>query len=316
VEGQGELVANRRRVVLTWREVETWENVEVNGSRTPSHEEIADILRARIRSGELKAGERLPTHERLMEEFGVGRGAVRQARELLSKEKLISNLGKGRRPTVAKPSAAVEAMFQPTLVGLAPRLEAAFSVPHVKIDAVCLTAETLMRSMDAPMRLMEKKSARPETIETRIVLPRKELKLLYPAPFKGWGHDEEVDAAVHGRSITQQISQTEVLRGHFRQLRDLYKIEATVTFRYVDNTPYQKVYLLNKTEALVAHYTMAKKEDYVDGDLMKLWDAWGTESTLFSFNKEYGARDERFVEESQKWFDGLWEALDPKPSDV
>lgn len=51
----------------------------MNGSRRSSPQEIADVLRERIKAGELRAGERLPTQAELAEEFGVERGAVRQA---------------------------------------------------------------------------------------------------------------------------------------------------------------------------------------------------------------------------------------------
>ncbi|MFF4354222.1 GntR family transcriptional regulator [Streptomyces sp. NPDC001530] len=283
----------------------------MNGSRKYSPEEIADTLRRRIRGGELKPGTKLPTQAALAEEFGVERGAVRQALTSLHTEGLLSNVTKGRPPTVATPPVAVETEPQPTLVGLAPRLEAAFAVPHVRLDAVCLTAETLMLSMDAPMRLIEEGRVRPESVTARIVLPSKEQRLLYPAPADGWGHDEEVDEAVHDRSMTQHEYQINVLSQHFRRLKRRYEIPVTAAFRVVDNTPYSKVYLLNNTEVLLAHYTIGKREEEVDGEPMLLRDASGTRSTLFSFNKEYGARDEQFVDDTQSWFDALWEALEP-----
>ncbi|CAM5378046.1 hypothetical protein SGRIM128S_04358 [Streptomyces griseomycini] len=43
----------------------------MNGGRRLSPQEIADILRERIRAGELRAGDRLPTQAELAEEFGV-----------------------------------------------------------------------------------------------------------------------------------------------------------------------------------------------------------------------------------------------------
>jgi DNA-binding FadR family transcriptional regulator len=42
-------------------------------------QQLAEQLLARIRSGELRPGERLPTEQGLMAEFGVGRNAVREA---------------------------------------------------------------------------------------------------------------------------------------------------------------------------------------------------------------------------------------------
>lgn len=311
MERKGELVANQSRVVLTWRMVETQENVAVNGSRKPSPAEIADSLRKRIQGDQLKPGTKLPTQAELAKEFGVERGAVRQALNSLRAEGLLSNVTQGRSPTVAKPPVAVETEPQPTLVGLAPRLEVAFAVPHVTLDAVCLTAETLMLSMDAPMRLIGQGGVRPESVTARIVLPSKELKLLYPAPEAGWGHDEKVDAAVHDRSMRQHTFQAEVLSQHFRLLKRQYEIPATISFRVVENTPYHKVYLLNRAEVLLAHYTIATREEEINGERLPLRDASGTRSTLFAFNKQYGARDKQFVDDSQSWFDALWEAAGP-----
>lgn len=67
----------------------------MNGSRRLSPQEIADILRDRIRSGELKAGDRLPTQAELADEFGVERGTVRQALRALQEDGLLSNVSKG-----------------------------------------------------------------------------------------------------------------------------------------------------------------------------------------------------------------------------
>lgn len=61
---------------------------------------MADELRSRIRSGQLRAGERMPTQARLADEFGVERGAVRQALRILQSEHLLVDVSKGaRRPS-------------------------------------------------------------------------------------------------------------------------------------------------------------------------------------------------------------------------
>ena len=40
-----------------------------------------------------------------------------------------------------------------------------------------------------------------------------------------------------------------------------------------------------------------------------MYDAEGLNSLLFSFEKRAGQRDTAFVDESQKWFDALWETI-------
>lgn len=82
--------------------VVTQENVAVNGSRRLSPQEIADTLRERIRTGDLKAGDRLPTQAELAEEFGVERGTVRQALRALQEDGLLSNVSKGSPPRIAE----------------------------------------------------------------------------------------------------------------------------------------------------------------------------------------------------------------------
>lgn len=91
----------------------------MNGSKRLTPQEIADVLRERIRVGELRAGDRLPTQAELAEEFGVERGTVRQALRALQEDGLLTNVSKGSPPRIAESSPVVEEP-QPTMVALAP----------------------------------------------------------------------------------------------------------------------------------------------------------------------------------------------------
>ena len=83
-----------------------------------------------------------------------------------------------------------------------------------------------------------------------------------------------------------------------------------MTFRALPFTPPVKLYLLNGTEALIAYYMIARREEAVEsGATLDMYDTLGTESLLFSFEKGAGERDTAFVEQSQKWFDALWETI-------
>lgn len=53
------------------------------------HRQLADLLRDRIRSGELQHGALLPTERALWQEFGVARSTVRQAVAILRSEGLV-----------------------------------------------------------------------------------------------------------------------------------------------------------------------------------------------------------------------------------
>lgn len=275
-----------------------------DSGRRLSPQQVADVLRERIRSGELKAGDRLPTQAELADEFGVERGTVRMALRALQEDGLLSNVSKGSPPRIAD-TAPTRDGPQPTMVGLAPRLAEAFSVPHVRIDAACLTAETLMVALGEPVRQIHDGRIRPERIDVRILLPSREINLAFPISVDGHGDDDPV----HRRWLEQRNAQGQVLRHNLRSLRSSHGIDVRVTFRALPFTPPVKLYLLNQTEALIAYYMVAKREETVDSGLLEMYDTLGSESLLFSFEKGTSGRDAAFVDESQKWFDALWETI-------
>jgi DNA-binding transcriptional regulator YhcF (GntR family) len=284
--------------------VVTQENVAVNGSRRLSPQEIADTLRARIRTGDLKAGDRLPTQAELAEEFGVERGTVRQALRVLQEDGLLSNVSKGSPPRVAEP-APTRHKPQPTMVALAPRLAEAFAVPHVRVDAACLTAETLMLALSDSVRQIHEGKIRPESIDVRILLPSRDITLAFPVSVDGRGDGDPI----HQRWLVQRNAQGQVLQHNLQALRSLYGIDVRVTFRALPFTPPVKLYLLNESEALFAYYMVTKREETVDSGTLEMYDALGAESLLFSFERQASQKDAAFVDQSQKWFDALWETI-------
>ncbi|MER6527091.1 GntR family transcriptional regulator [Streptomyces sp. NPDC001508] len=284
--------------------VVTQENVAVNGSRRLTPQEIADTLRERIRVGELKAGDRLPTQAELAEEFGVERGAVRQALRVLQDDGLLSNVSKGSPPRIAEPAPARDEP-QPTMVGLGPRLAEAFSAPRVRIDAVCLTAETLMLAMSEPLRQIHEGRVRPEKLDVRILLPSRDINLAFPVPVEGRGEEDPV----HQRWLAMRNAQGQVLTYNLHSLRSTHDVDVHVTFRALPFTPPVKLYLLNGAEALIGYYMVARREEPTDSGTLEMYDTLGSKSVLFSFEKRAGQRDAAFVEQSQKWFDALWETI-------
>ena len=281
----------------------------MNGSKKLSSQEIAATLRERIRGGDLRPGERLPTQAELAEEFGVERGTVRQALRALQDDGLLSNVSKGSPPRVAEVGHAprVEAP-QPTMVSLAPRLAEAFSAPHVRVDAACLTAETLMLALGEPVRLIHEGTIRPESIDVRILLPSRKINLAFPVPVEARGEADEEDP-VHRRWLDQRNAQVRVLRHNLEALRTSHGLDVRVTFRALPFTPPVKLYLLNGQEALIAYYMLMKREEQMDDGPLQMYDAFGTQSLLFSFEKETGPRDAAFVDQSQQWFNALWETI-------
>jgi len=75
-----------------------------DGVKRKTHAVLADELRARILSGELAEGERLPVEEDLTVQFGVARTTLREALRVLESQGLITiRRGRGGGPIVTHP---------------------------------------------------------------------------------------------------------------------------------------------------------------------------------------------------------------------
>ncbi|MFF4311737.1 winged helix-turn-helix domain-containing protein [Streptomyces sp. NPDC001507] len=291
------------------------ENASVNGRKRPqrpqaSHHEVADELRTRIRSGVLRPGQRMPTQAKLADEFGVERGAVRQALRILQSEHLLTNVSKGAPATVARGQGPVwsavgpEAPPQPTMVALTPRIEAAFAASHVEIDALCLTSVSLNLALGGPLRLIHAGRREPAKIDVRVLLPSRNIDLAFPTAV-----DASAEDAVHDRWLVQRNAQSLVLRHNLLALRATHGIDVHVTFRALPFTPPVKLYVLNGSEALFAYYTLGRHEREIDHEHLQTYDTEGTRSMLFVFEKGAGLRDAGFVSQSMLWFNALWETI-------
>ncbi len=269
---------------------------------------MADELRSRIRSGVLRPGERMPTQARLADEFGVERGAVRQALRILQSEHLLTNVSKGSPATVAlNPGETLigpEAAPQPTTVALAPRISAAFAARHVRIDALCLTSDSLTLAMSEPLREIHAGRTEPARVDVRVLLPSREIALAFPTSV-----DPSADRRLQRRWLAQRNAQGQVLRHNLLTLRATHGIDVHVSFRALPFTPPVKLYLLNGSEALFAYYTVQRREMEVDSEHLETYDTQGTQSMLFAFEQGAALRDSAFVEQSQQWFDALWETI-------
>ncbi|MFI1004498.1 winged helix-turn-helix domain-containing protein [Streptomyces galbus] len=276
-----------------------------------SHREVADELRARIRSGVLRPGQRMPTQAKLADEFGVERGAVRQALRILQAEHLLTNVSKGAPATVApdlglsRIPAGPAAAPQPTMVALAPRIAEAFAAEHVEIDALCLTSVSLTLAIGEPLRQIHAGRLNPAKVDVRVLLPSRDIDLAFPAPVA----DGSAAARLRRHWLTHRNAQVQVLRHNLLALRSTHRIDVDVTFRALPFTPPVKLYLLNGTEALFAYYTLERREQLIDQEQFQMYDAEGTRSMLFAFEQGAGLRDTTFVEQSHLWFDALWETI-------
>lgn len=74
-------------------------------TRRKLSDEVFDRLYAMLLNGEYRPGDSLPSERQLMEKFGVGRPAVREAMQSLARFGLVS-IHHGQRPTVTMPTAS------------------------------------------------------------------------------------------------------------------------------------------------------------------------------------------------------------------
>ncbi|MGW6901661.1 GntR family transcriptional regulator [Streptomyces sp. NBC_01727] len=275
----------------------------MNGSRKPSPDEVAEALRVRIRTGDLKSGDQLPTQAVLAEEFGVERGVVRLALQRLQGDGLLTGVTRGAPPRVASP-AAVE-VPQQTAAGLGPRILGAFQDDAVRIDALCLTAESLTLALSEPLQRIRAGKPAPRSVKVRVMLPARDLDLAFPRRAKPL----QDDGAVHQRWLALRNSQGQVLKHNLESLRSTHDLDVEVTMRALPFTPPVKLYLLNGTEALFAYYTVEKREELIEGSPTELFDVLGSDSTLFRFEVTAGVRDQLFVAQSAAWFESLWNTI-------
>ncbi|MQY38206.1 hypothetical protein SRB17_62160 [Streptomyces sp. RB17] len=275
-----------------------------------SHRDIADALRSRIRAGVLQPGQRMPTQAELAVEFGVERGTVRQALRTLQSERLLTNVSQGSPATVAavpgpaRLPAGQAAPPQPTMVGLAPRIAKAFAAPHVRIDALCLTSVSLTLAVGEPLRQIHAGRLKPAKIDVRVLLPSRDIDLAFPAAVAADDH-----GLLHRRWLAQRNAQGMVLRQNLLALLTTHGIDVRVSFRALPFTPPVKLYLLGDSEALFAYYTLKRREREIEHEHLELYDADGTRSMLFAFERRAGERDAAFVKQSRRWFDALWETI-------
>lgn len=281
----------------------------VNGSGRASAQEIADVLRERIRAGHLEAGDRLPTQAVLAEEFGVERGTVRQALGMLQQDGLLSNVSKGSPPRVAEVAEEQPQQDRKARVVLVRYLREAFRADDVRIDAVCFTAETLMLALTEMCDAVRKGEAHPRSIAVRCLLPGPDVPLPYPEPL----HRPELRERVHEQTKSQIRAQMATMDIHLSNLKRYQGVDAGVTFRPLRFVPSEKKYVLNDTLVLRGDYPVDRRryDELPDAGEFEILDLSGFNSDLFEFRQGRGGQDAAIVRATKNYFDALWDSEAP-----
>ncbi|ONK13450.1 winged helix-turn-helix domain-containing protein [Streptomyces sp. MP131-18] len=262
---------------------------------SPDH--VADVLRDRIRSGELPRHARLPTQRALVEEFGVNRTTVRQALAVLEREGYLSARGRGAPAVVSSPA---EDAPRPAGVEVADRIALAFQADTITIDAFCLTTETLNAALAAPLIAISTGELAPESISIRVMLPNPDAPLAYPRLISDPADRRPL---LRLRRLTRTFSTS--VRHQLTSLAEMGLVpKVSVEIRAVPITPVQKVYLLNGSEVLTAYYQVVPRVVEYEQEQLEIYDVLGLNSKVFR-----SSSDTAFVEESHQWFESLWSTL-------
>ena len=263
----------------------------------PPRRQLADLLRAAILTGKLRAGEKLPSGPELAERYGVSKVTAQQAVAELKNEGLVfSRQGSGVfvRERAEKP------------VGLRPHLERAFVEPNVTIDFAGFSGETLHGAITEPLDKIRDGRFRPQSIAIRILVPDPGVPWTLPAVVP----DMEDSPAFRKRATRIMQRHTFGIVDAVQELQDLGLIEsASAQIRAYPTAPMSKLYIINGTDVFFGFYPIEEHELTLDGEPTRVYDLMGKNAILFHMETDHTdneALKTQFVRQSQTWFDSVW----------
>ena len=269
----------------------------------PPSQQIANLLRAAVKTGKLQPGERLPSQNELADRYGVARETIKAALRVLSQERLvISRQGSG---------AFVRAQTERP-VGLRPHVEAAFERPHVSIDFAGFSGETLHGALTEPLDKVRAGRVRPESIFIRMLLPDLTAATDVPKAVNA----AKQDPAVRERARHISLRATEGISDAVNELADLGLVKsATVQTRVYTTSPGFKLYILNGEEAFFGFYPVVKHRVTIDGAATNTFDTMGKDATLFYFNAQDEDTYGEYVNQARAWFESVWTTVAREPTE-
>ncbi|MCL2552717.1 MAG: GntR family transcriptional regulator [Actinomycetia bacterium] len=288
------------------------EEQEVTGATQPPYLHIADVLRGEIHDGVYRVGERLPPQAELEHRFNVSRPTVQRALTELRRAGYLDNQ-RGRAAEVldwkdaSAPPPAAQETPGPTFKILDRFIAEAFEAEDVTIDAYSLSAETLSSALGAPLNRVIAGELNPKSIRLRLLLPTPDAILGIPRLVDG----EEEWPLVRLRELVG--AQVVSLASAFRMVTDVRAdIVQTVQLRAMPVTPLHKLYILNGRSALSGFYHVVRRDITYGEHQGEIYDVLGVGAVLFPYRadpEDTAGHGSRFVEESQRWFDSLWNTI-------
>jgi hypothetical protein len=312
----------------------------------PPYLQVAARLRSEIAQGRFPPGAQLPSQEKLANRFGVARGTIQQALKELHNQGLVTSRrgsgtfvrpggGNGVHPAEAPPEHRSPTLWTPLATGpgpgpgsgsrrqtgqghrfLQPLLQNALGARDTTIDFYGFTAETLTSSLVEPFAMIRSGDLHPpDSLTIRMLLPSPGAHLALPKNVDDPDDPRPVDKVSEIRAW-----QTNDLRQKVEGLVYRERLAAArVLVREVPITPITKLYLLNRREVISGFYQVKQKRMRVSEDtvLDHVYDVEGFDAYLFRnvMDDDPRSMDSRYVEESQRWFDSIWNTIarDPEP---
>jgi DNA-binding transcriptional regulator YhcF (GntR family) len=263
----------------------------------PASQQIANLLRAAILTGQFAPGERLPSQNDLADRYHVARETVKAAIRVLRDEHLV----------VSRQGAGVFVRAQTERpVGLRPHIEAAFERTHVAIDFAGYSGETLHGALSEPLDKIRAGRLNPESVAIRILLPDLTVPMGVPSLADTSADDPEVRkrmAKISGRS-------TDSIADALNELAELGLIRtATVETRVFATSPTFKLYVLNGDEAFFGFYPIVNHRVTIAGEATAIYDPMGKDAALFHFSSDDADAYRDFVGQARVWFDSIWSTV-------
>ncbi len=265
----------------------------------PPSQQIANVLRAAIRTRKFQPGEKLPSQNDLAERYNVARETVKAALRILRDERLIvTRQGSG---------AFVRAQTERP-VGLRPHVEAAFDRAHVSIDFAGFSGETLHGVLTEPLDKIRAGLLTPESVSVRILLPDTSAPMALPC----LAETQADDLGVRQRAERITRRHTDAIVEAVRELGDLGLVkDAKAEVRVHRAAPLFKLYILNGEEVFFGFYPVVEHTVTIDGKPTAIYDPMGKDAILFhrALSDDETSDAAQYVHQARTWFDSMWSTI-------
>lgn len=265
----------------------------------PPFQQVANALRAAIRTRKFQPGEQLPSLTEISKSYGVSLMTVQKSIGLLRDEGLvISRQGKGSFVRQRTERA----------VGLRPHVEQAFEREKVTIDFAGFSGETLAGALQEPLDKIRIGRLTPASITLRVLLPDLAVPVGLPALASTASDDERV------RERMSRISDRASggLADALHELAELELVQAaSLEVRLYRTSPLFKLFIINGDEAFFGFYPVVEHKVRIDGESTAILDPMGKDAILFRFatSEDDASTGSQYVSEAQRWFDSVWQTI-------